>query len=556
MLLARTRAGSAALATAAVALALAHTAWPARAQETPRASRALEKTLVSLAERVAPRTAVVYGAIGLGSGAVVDREGTVVTNAHVALAARIAILEFADGRRVVARRRGIDFTKDLAVLVPEHPLDAPVPCFEMGPGRPRTGEWVAAVGYPGGPRGDLRPTFSLGQVIEGPGLAQPIGGILDYSDAIRTDIAIYEGNSGGPLVDLDGRLRGINGAFEPGTGSAFAIPLDVVLERVRTLRHGVVRLPGGIELDERNPAVELLGRQLDPLVRQLVERVRQGFDPNPGEGQVDRETVRDDAAEAREKVVATERAQPRSRALAEGFAEALPRARAHVLRLQGGVLATRVAKGFAVAKASLVPGKSAVPVEGGGRARVVATADENDLALLALEDVPAAELPKDAGSRPAGSIVASVGPEGILGSGVVTVGPRAIPEAVSWRIAGGGTQKQVLDLVKRLRPLGDRIPPVKQLLDLIEGQLETQRALGTGNEPRGYARVLSHDGAMSPRDAGAPLVDLEGRLVAVEVSNANYGTSYAVPVRTVRETFREQLGNEVVPARVGKATLH
>lgn len=466
----RSRVAPATTALAVLASGLALSSPSVHGQGAPQVGRPLERTLVSLAEHVLPRTAVVYGAIGLGTGAVVDHHGTVVTNAHVALAARVAILEFADGRRVVARRRGIDFTKDLAVLEPEEPLTAPVPCFGMGNGtRPAVGAWVAAVGYPGGPRGDLRPTFSLGQVVAGGGLASPIGGILDYSDAIRTDIAIYEGNSGGPLVDLDGRLQGINGAFEPGTGSAFAIPLDVVLERVRTLHHGVVRLPNGIELDERNPIVEALGKTLDPIVRQLVERVHEGFDPLPRsevDGGEEKSREPDEGAEAREKVVTAERASPRSKALADAFTDSLPRARALALRLEGGVLATRVDSSHAVTKATLVVSRPDWAVEGGGHARVLGTSADNDLALLELDGVPEAKLPSDAGARPAGSIVAAVGPSGLLGAGVVSVGARVIPDAVSQRIAGNGAQqKKILQLVKRLKPIASRLGPIGNLLE-------------------------------------------------------------------------------------------
>jgi S1-C subfamily serine protease len=576
--------GFAASTLALVALAaFAGPSAPARA-ENPSDGRALESTLQELARHVVPRTAVVYGAIGLGSGAVVDHEGTVVTNAHVALAARIAILEFADGRRVVARRRGIDFEKDLAVLEPEEPLKAAVPCFELGRGRPAVGTWVAGVGYPGGPRGDLRPTFSVGKVVAGPGLPSAIVpglGLLDYSDAIRTDVAIYEGNSGGPLVGLDGRLLGINGAFEPTTGSAFSIPLDVVVDRLRILRHGVIRFPGGREFDDSNPLVAALGRQLDPLVKQLVERVHAGFDPSPkgddGAGNLIEKESRpegDDAAKAREQVVQLERASPRSKALLDSLPGeprgTIQKGSKLAAKLEGGILATRVSRRHLVAKASFVAAKNEWVVEPSQRAaasagdkvkaRVVAVAPEHDLALLELDEETDVALPEDAGARPAGSIVASADPSSLFGPGIVTVGPRPIPEAVSMRIAGNtALAMRALKIIRSLKPLAKRLGGGAEKflnLDALEQMIETSLALGTGNDPRGYAHVLSHDGALLPREAGAPLVDLEGRLVGVNVSNANYGTWYAVPIKTIREVFWEKLGRgAIVPEKVGKAKL-
>src|SRR5438552_991090 len=113
MMMALTRSDPMTHRHAFAALAALALSFPAARAED---EKALEARVVKIAHFARARTPVVYGAIGLGSGAVVDAKGTVVTNAHVVVGARIAIVELADGRRWVARRRGIDLERDLAVL--------------------------------------------------------------------------------------------------------------------------------------------------------------------------------------------------------------------------------------------------------------------------------------------------------------------------------------------------------------------------------------------------------------------------------------------------------
>jgi S1-C subfamily serine protease len=529
----------------------------ARASAEPGHERPLERTLLRLAEYATPRTAVVYGAIGLGSGAVVDREGTVVTNAHVGLLARVATIEFADGRRFTARRRGIDLERDLAIYEPETKLTAPAPFFELGHGRPAVGSWLVGAGFPGGPRGDLRPTISCGQATAGGGLESRVMGMLRYDEAIRTDLAIFSGNSGGPLLDLDGDLVGINGAIEPASGAAFAVPVELVADRLETLKNGAIRLPGGRMLDAKNPAIAAIDRIMEPLARQLTERVREGFSPEPGGSRVPLEKRASGVLPpSRDDLARVLKAAPRSVALAAELHAAALAAKDVAVSI-GGHFATRIDARHLVAKTSLLGEGREFALGAHTRARVVAVAPEHDLTLLELDADADVRLPEDAPSRPAGSLVAALGPDGLLAAGIVSVGPRAIPEAVSMRISGGA-ESPLLKPLREVAKIAERLGS-KDLSQLIEGLLrglELQGQLNLGNEPRGYARVLSHDAGLAPSEAGAPLVDADGRLVGVNVANANYGTSYAVPIATVRAAFAAQLGAARVPSRLGRARLY
>jgi S1-C subfamily serine protease len=181
---------------------------------------------------------------GLGSGMIVDAAaGHVLTNEHVVAAASRVEVELADRERVTAQVVFADDMLDLALLqLVQTPPELQAVVFVDR--TPRPGEWVMAVGQPFG----LGHTVTVG-VISGLGrdhddLGRPEGlrpdGIWSF---IQTDASINVGNSGGPLVDVDGRVVGITTAVRrDGQGLAFAVPGEMALrflEEVRT--HGRVR---------------------------------------------------------------------------------------------------------------------------------------------------------------------------------------------------------------------------------------------------------------------------------------------------------------------------
>lgn len=173
---------------------------------------------------------------GLGSGFIVDTQGHVVTNNHVIDGASEIRVKLADGRQLDATLVGADPPSDLAVLKIEAEGMQPV---ELGSSAQlEVGRWVLAVGNPFG----LPRTVSAG-IVSAIGRANV--GIVDYEDFIQTDAAVNPGNSGGPLIDLEGRVVGINTAIASrgggNDGIAFAIPIDMartVIEQL--LDSGVV----------------------------------------------------------------------------------------------------------------------------------------------------------------------------------------------------------------------------------------------------------------------------------------------------------------------------
>ncbi len=167
--------------------------------------------------------------MGAGSGAIVDPAGLVVTNNHVVEGATRIVAIFADGRQVEADIVGTDPPTDLAVLQLESEEGESFPYLALGDSEEvRVGDWVLAIGNPLGNSHSV-----TAGIVSAKGRDQR----GDYQDFIQTDAAINRGNSGGPLVSLDGRLIGVNTMIQsvvertgtPGNiGLGFAIPSNLV----------------------------------------------------------------------------------------------------------------------------------------------------------------------------------------------------------------------------------------------------------------------------------------------------------------------------------------
>lgn len=182
---------------------------------------------------VEPSVVAVETESGEGSGVIWDDEGVIVTNNHVVAGATRIEVALASGARLPARLEAADERGDLAVLRVER--DG-LPAAEFQPELPRVGELAIAMGNPAG----FEQSVTAG-IVSGLHRAIPSGGQTPaLVDLVQTDAAISPGNSGGALVNADGRVIGINVAYLPpaDTGAVaigFAIPAGTVLAVVRQL---------------------------------------------------------------------------------------------------------------------------------------------------------------------------------------------------------------------------------------------------------------------------------------------------------------------------------
>ncbi len=158
---------------------------------------------------------------GMGSGFIVSKDGVVVTNHHVVVGATALEVKLADGRRFKATLLGSDQFTDLAVLKIDGAKKLPTLSFGDS-SKLRVGDYVIAIGSPLG----LESTVTTG-IVSAKGRGD-LGLYRDsYLDFVQTDAAISPGSSGGPLVDLDGRVVAVNTAVAgPGNGLGFSIPVD------------------------------------------------------------------------------------------------------------------------------------------------------------------------------------------------------------------------------------------------------------------------------------------------------------------------------------------
>ena len=172
-----------------------------------------------------------YRQKSLGSGFIIDRDGSILTNNHVVENAQKIVVKLADGQEYEAKVVGRDPKTDIAVIKINAKGNLPVASLGDSD-RLEVGEWVMAIGNPFG----LDNTVTSGIVsAKGRHIGQG-----PYDNFIQTDASINPGNSGGPLINLSGEVVGINTAIFSRTGGnigiGFAIPTNLVKELLPQLK--------------------------------------------------------------------------------------------------------------------------------------------------------------------------------------------------------------------------------------------------------------------------------------------------------------------------------
>ena len=211
---------------------------------------------------------------GLGSGVIVSPDGYILTANHVVSSAEEIMIGLGtDLRKFKAKKVGTDPGTDVALLKIEE-KNLPAITFADSE-KARAGDIVLAIGNPFG----LRQTVTMG-IISAVGRGGM--GIVDYENFIQTDAAINMGNSGGALVDTQGRLLGINTAIFSRSGGnqgiGFAIPANLARDVMQSLREKgrVVRGYIGASVQTLTPeiadAMKLKGQPTGALVGEVTPK--------------------------------------------------------------------------------------------------------------------------------------------------------------------------------------------------------------------------------------------------------------------------------------------
>ena len=225
----------------------------------------------------------------MGSGFIFSKQGYILTNFHVVEGAQKLFVTFSDGRQLEGKIVGVDPQTDLAIVSVK---GGDFPSARLGDSDTlMIGEWAIAIGNPFGFFiNDAHPTVTLGVISAVDRNFAPSEGVY-YQGMIQTDAAINQGNSGGPLVNAQGEVVGINTFIFTGSdnnrgsiGIGFAIPIDRAKRVAREiLTYGKRRtIYTGISVQDLNRSMALsLG--YDKLDGVVVSEIHKGSPAEAGD---------------------------------------------------------------------------------------------------------------------------------------------------------------------------------------------------------------------------------------------------------------------------------
>ena len=239
---------------------------PARGvEEALDLAAAEEQLLVRLYEQVSPSVVniAVYSARegGAGSGFVIDSNGHIVTNNHVVEDAEMILVRFADETVVEAELVGADVDSDLAVIRVDVPDDLLREVRLGDSSALRVGQRAIAVGSP----------FGFEQTMT-TGIVSALGRIVrqesGYSllQLIQTDAAINPGSSGGPLLDAEGKVIGVNTLIFSSSGSSAGVGFAVPVNTVKRIVPSLIETGGYAD-----PWLGIRGLSLNPMIAEALD---------------------------------------------------------------------------------------------------------------------------------------------------------------------------------------------------------------------------------------------------------------------------------------------
>jgi len=190
-------------------------------KETPTTEHLLpmQEHFKKLIEKVRPATVGIRANNASGSGVIVSRDGYVLTAAHVIGGPeKPATIILQDGTELRATTLGLNHTIDSGMLKIIDPKK--LPYLDLGESETlNEGQWVMAIGHPGGFDKERAPPIRIGRLIS----------LADRENVLQSDCTLVGGDSGGPLVDMDGKVIGIHSRIGGRLNQNFHVPIDTYL---------------------------------------------------------------------------------------------------------------------------------------------------------------------------------------------------------------------------------------------------------------------------------------------------------------------------------------
>lgn len=220
---------------------------PLFAGEVPKSLdelRALEKAVTTVLPKLLSSTIAVQVGASQGSGVIIDKEGHVLTAAHViGDAGRDAIFIMPDGKRLKGKTLGANHDIDAGLMKITDKFDFPT--VEWGDSSVlKNGQWCLSLGHPGGFQRGRNPVIRLGKVF------------TSRKTLIATDCTIMPGDSGGPLFDLEGRVIGIHSRIGGPLTANIHVPISAFRDGWDRMAAGET---WGREAEEAGPYLGVIG---------------------------------------------------------------------------------------------------------------------------------------------------------------------------------------------------------------------------------------------------------------------------------------------------------
>ncbi|HUO10784.1 MAG TPA: trypsin-like peptidase domain-containing protein [Phycisphaerae bacterium] len=192
--------------------------------------RAIQSRVEAVVKEALPATVAILLDDGQGSGVIVSRDGYVLTAGHVSgKPGQPVTIVLANGKELRGKALGANNNIDsgMVKIIDKPPTKSGFPFVPLGSAKElKAGQWVVALGHPGGYRADRPPVVRLGRVL------------LATHQLMGTDCPLINGDSGGPVFDLDGRLIGINSRIGATTTTNIHVPIDTFEETWDRLAKG------------------------------------------------------------------------------------------------------------------------------------------------------------------------------------------------------------------------------------------------------------------------------------------------------------------------------